>query len=1096
MANPIEYIVYEPDQVLTNEHLNETFNYLDQQNRWTRNKLIGIGIVCGLDIVLNPSVIGVTKGCGVTSQGYLIIQDAAQYTYYIAYTGLQVPQDLPFTYPYGDLPFYAPYCTGKTIYQLLTDDQFNALESAQQLNAKTISSASTSFLQDYAVVLFLEANETDLKNCSMQDCNNKGEKMAFVVRPLLVPKKDLPTVKKQQPTNTGTTAQPVNQNLPHEINFKRYNVPYTTLNNSDDVLNAFVKIVDDATLTQVSNAYNYCYQTYTSILKVTTNPFTGMLALLQKYRTEILANDPVFIEYYYDFINDLIKAFYEFSYKVTNVISTCCPDENLFPLHLVLGGATSASSSLTLDSYRTYFIYSPLFSKMGSESAEVVLLFNRMVIMLNQFNDPTRAVAFERKDFIQITPSQYELPWLSERAIPYYYNVNVAGSELYKSWSYYKTSRGNAGFNLGYFASEYNTNTAVTSPLLYDIEHYNFFRVEGHIGLKYQTVLSNILSQRQNYNLPFDVVAISADLLRGTATLPQCNFLDLETDYKLILSEAACKIHTIFCFISKLPYQTSATGVFTGVFDAPPASSVTPYSAFRLQADTIDATLLSSSAYVKGDFMRTYCAPAANTIGSAYLASLNKTGVFTNRVQINQSDATTGVYFYFLQFIDAVEELMLTLVTSTVAGIDMTVLETKYKNFLLYVTRAIEILALQEERATATDATAANANFITLVQATELDMLIDEMAILLTLCTDERLQILIAEYKRRLALYQSQHTFLNYYKNHPGLEHKGGVPKGGTLVLVYHSEQATLSTNSGATFTRNPVLVADEPIAVKGTATSVTFDKSTIDLLKSFVNDCEDAPADKKQKLIDILSFRPPVQRTFEITDGTVIADFYIPYLCCSDCPPTAYILPADTTTTPPPTQGKPVITMDTTFCDDVKTADISVSIPGGTFNTVKGLNAANLTFSPATAGPGTYSIIYTVNGVSSDPVTVTVLDIPVNTFTFTKGFSDKQIPQATFTADAKDAGLVYNWQFGPGFSPSQANTQIITVDIQMSPAGGLIDTTVSLQVSNGKCANAPVVEQFTIGPNGMNPATAAQPKDEGIISEIENFFTKKKKKK
>ena len=30
MANPIEYIVFEPDQVLTNDHLNETFNYLDQ----------------------------------------------------------------------------------------------------------------------------------------------------------------------------------------------------------------------------------------------------------------------------------------------------------------------------------------------------------------------------------------------------------------------------------------------------------------------------------------------------------------------------------------------------------------------------------------------------------------------------------------------------------------------------------------------------------------------------------------------------------------------------------------------------------------------------------------------------------------------------------------------------------------------------------------------------------------------------------------------------------------------------------------------------------------------------------------------------------
>jgi hypothetical protein len=55
------------------------------------------------------------------------------------------------------------------------------------------------------------------------------------------------------------------------------------------------------------------------------------------------------------------------------------------------------------------------------------------------------------------------------------------------------------------------------------------------------------------------------------------------------------------------------------------------------------------------------------------------------------------------------------------------------------------------------------------------------------------------------------------------------------------------------------------------------------------------------QDLIDRFSgilnaFRNPARR-FYIPDGAVIADFYIPYLCCSDCPPVAYITQA-----PPPT--------------------------------------------------------------------------------------------------------------------------------------------------------------------------------------------------
>src|ERR1700749_564561 len=138
MANPIEYIVFEPDQVLTNDHLNETFNYLDQQNRWTRNKLIGIGIVCGLEIVLNPGVIQINKGCGITSQGYLISTCTTQYTYYIPYTPITLPADLPFTNN-GNVPFYSPMYTGKQIWKLLTDADFNALESAQQATAVTLS---------------------------------------------------------------------------------------------------------------------------------------------------------------------------------------------------------------------------------------------------------------------------------------------------------------------------------------------------------------------------------------------------------------------------------------------------------------------------------------------------------------------------------------------------------------------------------------------------------------------------------------------------------------------------------------------------------------------------------------------------------------------------------------------------------------------------------------------------------------------------------------------------------------------------------------------------------------------------------------------
>ncbi|MDZ7581809.1 MAG: hypothetical protein U5R30_14765 [Deltaproteobacteria bacterium] len=44
------YTIFESGQVLTSKHLNDLATYLTEQDRLTRNKLIGIGVVCGLEV--------------------------------------------------------------------------------------------------------------------------------------------------------------------------------------------------------------------------------------------------------------------------------------------------------------------------------------------------------------------------------------------------------------------------------------------------------------------------------------------------------------------------------------------------------------------------------------------------------------------------------------------------------------------------------------------------------------------------------------------------------------------------------------------------------------------------------------------------------------------------------------------------------------------------------------------------------------------------------------------------------------------------------------------------------------------------------------
>ncbi len=68
---------FEANQVLKNTDLNDLVTYLDSHNRLTRTHLIGMGIVCGLEVHSiykeGQAEIRISKGCGLTSEGYIIL---------------------------------------------------------------------------------------------------------------------------------------------------------------------------------------------------------------------------------------------------------------------------------------------------------------------------------------------------------------------------------------------------------------------------------------------------------------------------------------------------------------------------------------------------------------------------------------------------------------------------------------------------------------------------------------------------------------------------------------------------------------------------------------------------------------------------------------------------------------------------------------------------------------------------------------------------------------------------------------------------------------------------------------------------------------
>ena len=924
--------VFEADQVLTNKHLNDLFNYLDQQDRITRCKLLGSGIVCGLDISYSPGVIGISKGCGLTSQGFLILfcDHIGQngYKYYIPYTRPAFPNDLKLIIQCGpepdhnNIPFFSLPATGENfdngIFLLLTQDDYNALTD----NSSAVS-LSQADLGEYAVVLFLEADELSLKNCDTNDCNDKGSLMDFEIRPLLVNKKTLGASGSNG--NVGKLFQ--------NVELRRYNVPVKNLNTADDVLNAFVALLDDQTLSQLSDDLMLTYDQYGFLLTgntTATNPF-GQLADFKKDIQAILQIRPFLIQYYYDFIYDLILALTEFRRRSYSIVGECCGDEMKFPFHLMLGEADQDTVSNGLSAYRQYFIYSPLFDVEGGKSGELRSLLMRLILIYQDFLLSVRTSSKENYSLpekIKITPSNYSHASLSKRCIPYYYkvvhdNTDVFPQDLYYYWDYDKTKRGDARMNLCYDPTPYNTANTIVNPLYYDIERYNFFRVEGHIGKNINTALSSVVSIKQNMNLPFDVVALSADYIGAliAGSDPVCCIQDLESDYRILIAGFICALHDIFCYAGKPAFQVPGRALSGADLFGSAATLTTKASSKKTTADaakaedtdvlSLDAVGLitdhpfisglvneyqSTGVYVKGDTLSRLCAPAVNTIGNYYISSVKATsGKFTNPVSSTATGVTNVLNYHLFEFLDSVESMFAVLMKQDLSLLDTNGFKTLYSKFVKEV------------------------NFI---GTTKLGTLVNFQSILQT-CIVEKLEALKNEYLRRMAQYRLARNFNYYFKKHPGIEHKAGVPRGGTFILVYHEERKNRFVDLRSLFVNkelsqvllsnfrellNPdVNLATQEAKTKMLAVSLLYKDPDLymrfrDVMQQYLDDCKDLPPDTKTTITGIIN-QPPSKQTYPLEDGMVIADFYVPYICCSDCPPIAYILPAAAPTENPPLQ-------------------------------------------------------------------------------------------------------------------------------------------------------------------------------------------------
>lgn len=1110
------YPVFAADQVLTAEHLNQVVNYLDEQGRLTRNRLIGIGIVCGLELKAGPGRIEIGKGCGVTSEGYLVLQERKICTRF-----------RPYSLPEYFSPEYKPVYEKWHMWELLTAEESLELDEGEPLEGHA------DFLEDKIVVLLLEMKEKPLKNCIEIDCEDKGDKIEFQVKPLLVLREDLdafiasheepekPSLARPRPlpgralrrparglsdlsfarpgireaagglrreTMTGLRREvPVGSGrealhlatAQQDLRLRRFNVPARALKNTNDVFEAFLRIVNESTLKQLAETLNACYYQYQPVWDEENNPFKHVAARFKDTLSHIKTANPFFIPYFYDWIDDIIKAYQELDCKVFDLQVACCPDRDLFPLHLMLGEAGTSTEDHVKAAYRHYFIYSPLFNGQKDLRAEVRLLYKRLVALVEVFRVPDSRRLFTAE--LKITPSRYLDEPLSGRCIPYYYEP-VA---MYPVWSWEKTRRGKADSNLSYHAAEYSSKDSVVNPLNYDIEKYNFFRVEGHIGKPVNAALQGLLTRRDEFNLPFEIAALSTATISAffNAEDHDCHFRDLESLYQVLLAEMKCKFGEFECAAARIPYQ------FRAAHD--PATAMGNLAALR--------------AFRPGDFLRSHCQVQKGSVGEAYLNAAGKRISFN---RISRSDlvanmtgiaevtraAGTGaarpaadfqvtsfnnnaLYASLFYFIDAVEQMIGLVLNKDLDQLDIAAFSARYEA----VMDAAGDLARAGDSLERLDT--GNENYQAVLdhlRETGFYELAVRIHALLHVCLDDRLKALKRAYQQRIRELRLLTNLQHYAKKHPGMEHKAGVPKGGTFIMVYHESpprkamadlyladpdfagqrlsrsaaakksatsvagKGTIrreTTGAGASV-RQPMAEEMKDLIREAYVTEPKMLRNFEKALDSFMNTCQDMDAESRKRIRDILVHIPREEEplTFRVPEEAVIADFYLPYICCSDCAPISYVLPET------PRETLSIGIKPTEFCnDDERAYPVSVSPAGGELTaSAGGVNTENgFTFSPNGLKPGVNTLKYTLPDGRSTSLDLLIAE------NFEVDFRTKNTGNLTiqFIPGFSEEDREVIWDFGDG-STSTEFSPVHTYQIAEREAA----FDVKLRVSNAPC--------------------------------------------
>lgn len=331
-------------------------------------------------------------------------------------------------------------------------------------------------------------------------------------------------------------------------------------------------------------------------------------------------------------------------------------------------------------------------------------------------------------------------------------------------------------------------------------------------------------------------------------------------------------------------------------------------------------------------------------------------------------------------------------------------------------------------------------------------------------CSSKKLKALLEEVERRKKSIIERLNFASFAENNPGLEHKAGAGPGETFVLVYINKSIRrrkltngLGVNTGFAgltgLTGFPGLTTIGTLAGSGpsgfgelstgnTRTGGTRPTAPTKTSRSSTNDDNFAlnagriRADlgnvttgfeiADNAIFDSDVFTLPNGFEILVEKGTIIADFTLPYLCCSDCAPINFVVPSIPVS----------LTLSSdTYCigGSESEIDLTVSPTDGTVTVVDSVPGVNISDKKLTIDRSIFpdellgtAIKFKVDGEDTD-AQLTVGKKPDVDFIYTKSGRSAQFETLIGSKtnrtkfDLSDP-YTYHWDFGDGKTSTERN--------------------------------------------------------------------------